>query len=87
MDRSIKIVQQLERVFEPYRMSFKKLKEKVSISHHNVAAKKRNALKYKNIVLRVRQLNIRGISLFARWRVLKPDSREKRGMTVHYRFS
>jgi hypothetical protein len=48
MGRSIKIVRQLEQVFEPYRMMFKELKgggrEEVS-PRYNVSAKKRKTLK------------------------------------------
>jgi len=41
MDRSIRNVQLLEQVFEPYSMMLKELKEKRSSSHHNAFAKKK----------------------------------------------
>jgi len=47
MDRSIKIVWELQQVFEPYRMMFKKFKgKKRSCSHRSVFAKKKNPKKY-----------------------------------------
>jgi hypothetical protein len=80
MDRSIRIVRQLEQVFQPYRMTFKELNEKkVAVSHRNVSAKKRKTLK----ILKPCFLgggrgssNFRGSLLFAG--VLKSNLREKR---------
>jgi hypothetical protein len=44
MDRSIKIVEQLEQIFEPYVQGYE-WKEKSSSSHHNVSAKDRKTHK------------------------------------------
>jgi hypothetical protein len=43
-DRSMKIVQQLEQVFDWYHKMFIELKGKISNSHHNVSAKKKKTL-------------------------------------------
>ena len=40
MQRRIKIFRPIEQIFEPYRMMFRKMKEKSSSSHHSVSAKK-----------------------------------------------
>jgi hypothetical protein len=46
MDRSIRIVRQLEQVFEPYCVMLKEVKEKKeAASHHNVSAKTRKTVK------------------------------------------
>jgi hypothetical protein len=40
VDWSVRIVEQLERVFDSYRMVFRELTGKISGSHHDVFAKK-----------------------------------------------
>ena len=70
LGRRIKIIGELEQVFEPCRMMLKGLGCGRSTSHHNVSAKKIKTLKVGQLFA----------GFHFSWEVLEPNRSEKRGM-------
>ena len=84
MERSIKIVRQIEQVREPYRMMFKELRGKKKQLPSQCFWKEKKKIKkkkHKKHCLERGALNYLRIFYFSQ-EVLEPKPREKRGMSV-----